>query len=332
LRFEYVVARILAENGFEIITSNMERFDLVARRDGVVWAIEIKYYRTARAQISLVETAALRLLAFANDRDAHKAMLIVSSVVPPAIRDKLGDNYGLFLVDRSDLVRWAQQAPTLIDELRTVLEGDPSPEDASSGRPPDAARATEMLPTPRTVAPAPTIGAHLCAELHALSCGKKTWRSYEQLCERILQYLFPSDLHGWHRQARTDDGFNRFDFVCRIKSDKAFWRFLIEHLNSRYVVFEFKNYRARIKQGQVLTTEKYLFERGLRRAAIVLTRMGLDKGASAMIQGAMREHGKLILVLDDTQICAMLRMRDRGDDPADLLFDVVDYFLLSLPR
>lgn len=330
-RFEEVVARILAANGFEIVQSNMQALDLVARQQGVLWAIEIKYYRTARAQITLVETAALRLLSYSREYNAEKAMLIVSSVVPLAVRDRLGGQYGLFLVDRNDLVRWAQQAPALIDELQIVLEGDSSPEDAISGRSPDAAQATELLAAQLPM-PAPTTGASLCSELLALNGGKRTWRAYEQLCEAILQYLFPSDLHGWHKQARTDDGFNRFDFVCRIRSDNAFWRFLLEHLGTRYVLFEFKNYQARIKQGQVLTTEKYLFERGLRRVAIMLTRLGPDQGASAMIQGAMREQGKLIVVLDDAQVCLMLHMRDRGDDPSDLLFDVVDEFLIGLPR
>jgi len=51
-----------------------------------------------------------------------------------------------------------------------------------------------------------------------------------------------------------------------------------------------------------------------------------------MIQGAMREHGKLMLVIDDDQVCKMLHMKDKGDDPTDLLFDVADEFLLSLPR
>ncbi|KZX67390.1 hypothetical protein A3724_11155 [Alcanivorax sp. HI0033] len=78
-----------------------------------------------------------------------------------------------------------------------------------------------------------------------------------------------------------------------------FWSFLVEHLNSRYIIFEFKNYVGKIKQGQVLTTEKYLLERGLRKVAIILTRAGADKNALKMMQGAMREHGKLMLAVDD---------------------------------
>ncbi|WP_038490995.1 hypothetical protein [Collimonas arenae] len=106
----------------------------------------------------------------------------------------------------------------------------------------------------------------------------------------------------------------------------------MDHLHSRYILFEFKNYREKIKQGQILTTEKYLLEKGLRKVAIVLSRRGADENAFKMTQGAMRESGKLILVLDDDQVCNLLESRQRGDDPSDLLFDMADKFLLGLPR
>jgi hypothetical protein len=46
----------------------------------------------------------------------------------------------------------------------------------------------------------------------------------------------------------------------------------------------------------------------------------------------MRESGKLILILNDTQICQMLEMKEKGSDPTDFLFEITDSFLLSLPR
>jgi hypothetical protein len=36
--------------------------------------------------------------------------------------------------------------------------------------------------------------------------------------------------------------------------------------------------------------------------------------------------------LRDDQVCEMLHMKENGEDPADLLFDAADEFLLSLPR
>ena len=82
----------------------------------------------------------------------------------------------------------------------------------------------------------------------------------------------------------------------------------------------------------MLTTEKYLLERGLRKVAIMFTRLGADRNAISMMQGAMREHGKLILALDDEAVCKMLHMKEQGEDPTDFLFELTDDFLLSLPR
>jgi hypothetical protein len=329
-RFERVVLRIVRANDFAIDPASEESADFIGRWHDATWIVEVKYYRTARAQVSLLETAAARLVDFVTQREAGKGMLVVSSVIPGPVRTALEEKYGLAFVDRTDLFLWAERFPETLDELHAILEDDDGPEDARSGRDPNAARFKGM-PRRSTTRPI-TTGADLCRELGGLQRGKKMWRSYESLCERILRYLFPSDLHGWHKQKRTDDGINRYDYVCRIRSAKAFWRFLIENLNSRYVLFEFKNYSARVKQGQVLTTEKYLLERGLRRVAILITRAGADKGATAMIQGAMREHGKLVLVIDDAHVCEMLHMRDRGEDPSDALFDLADEFLLTLPR
>ena len=103
-------------------------------------------------------------------------------------------------------------------------------------------------------------------------------------------------------------------------------------MESRYVVFEFKNYFSYVKQGQVLTTEKYLWKKALRSVAFLISRKGPDKNAFLMTQGAMREHGKLIVNLTDEDLCKMLEMKDSGDDPSDYLFDLADDFLLRLPR
>ena len=120
--------------------------------------------------------------------------------------------------------------------------------------------------------------------------------------------------------------------MCRIKPHRQFWKFLVYHLNSLYIIFEFNNYAEPISQGQVLTTEKYLLERGLRRVAIILARRGANESALKMAQGAMREHGKLILVIDDKIVKSMLALLDSGADPSDCLFDLADEFLLTLPR
>lgn len=332
--FEDLVRRILEANNFSVTKNNIRGdrgFDLLADFGNERWAIEIKYYRTARAQPSLIDAAAVRVASNGVAAQVKKGMLVVSCILPAELRESLEQKFSITLVDQVDLRIWCSSHPELAEELDALLEANPSA--------PQATRLTRDDPTrsSKPLAGVPsqsrdTRGTELCQELKSIKKGKVSWAQYEEVCERILKYLFPNDLHGWHSQKRTDDGLNRYDYVCRVRPTTEFWKFVIDHLDSRYVLFEFKNYSGRIKQGQVLTTEKYLLERGLRRMAIIMTRVGAEPHAVAMTQGAMREQGKLMLIVNDEKVCEMLHMKERGEDPTDCLFEIADNFLLTLPR
>lgn len=103
-------------------------------------------------------------------------------------------------------------------------------------------------------------------------------------------------------------------------------------MNCQYIIFECKNYTKEIKQGQILTTEKYLFPKALRSVSIIFTRIGADDNAIKMAEGALRENGKLILVVTDEHVCEMLHAKDNANDPSDILFNLADEFFMRLNR
>jgi hypothetical protein len=330
-QFENFVFELLKSNRFTVSRPpNLSPgIDFDAKQLEDTWAVEVKYYRTKRAQQSLIERAAARLLACARDANYTKAMLVLSSYLDPELRESLEKRFSILFIDRVDLSIWATQAPHLVDLLASLLGEAASSEHKRKESPIDpginlADNTLLSLPSPE--------GENLCQELCALQEGKKNWRRYEVLCERILRYLFSNDLTGWHRQKRTDDGLNRYDLICRLMPTTNYWTFVDGRLSSRYVLFEFKNYSASIKQGQVLTTEKYLFPCALRCLGIILSRKGADKAANLVIAGAMRESGKMILVLDDDTVCRLLRAKDNGDDPSDIMFQITDDFLMTINR
>lgn len=333
-QFERLTQRILELHEFKIRKYEVRGdagYDLEATLGSDRWAIEVKFYRTSRAQTALIEAAATRLMRNAGISETTKGMLVVSCILPTELRQVLEGIFSVTFIDRIDLKSLASTSPKLVEELEALLETEVSSvfELYQLRKDPlSHARPLNALPAP----PAESQGTTLCTELREVEKGKKGWKVYEATCEKVLRYLFPSDLYGWHPQKRTDDGLNRYDFVCRVRPTTEFWRFVIEHLDSRYVLFEFKNYSGKIKQGQILTTEKYLLQRGLRRVAVIFSRSGADSHAIAMAQGAMREQGKLMLILDDDAICQMLHMKESGSDPSDCLFDLADEFLLRLPR
>ncbi|MBI6899496.1 restriction endonuclease [Pseudomonas putida] len=332
--FEDLARSILEANNFDVTRNRLrgdQGFDLLANLGNESWAIEVKYYRTARAQPALIDAAAARLEINGITAQAGKGMLIVSCFLPGKLREALEQKYSITFVDQVDLRNWCASRPDLAEKLDSLLEANPSEPQATHPTRDDPTQGSKLLKG-MPLQPHDTRGTELCNELRSIKKGKAAWAKYEKVCEKILKYLFPNDLHGWHSQMRTDDGLNRFDYICRVRPTTEFWKFVIDHLDSRYVLFEFKNYTQEIKQGQILTTEKYLLERGLRRMAIIMTRLGADEHAIAMTQGAMREHGKLMLIVDDEKICKMLHMKERGEDPTDCLFEIADNFLLTLPR
>ena len=123
-----------------------------------------------------------------------------------------------------------------------------------------------------------------------------------------------------------------YDTVCRVVPKHDLWKMVIDQFNSRYIIFEYKNYGARIKQGQIYTTEKYLFRPALRAVAIIVSRLGPDPNALAACRGALREHGKLILNLSIDDVCDMLHEKDRQNDPNSILMSKLDEMLMKLER
>lgn len=145
-----------------------------------------------------------------------------------------------------------------------------------------------------------------------------------------LKYIFERELVAWAPQKKSNSGLSIFDLIARINSEHDFWRAIVNHFQSRYVVFEFKNYRKRIKQGQILTTEKYLYRTALRSTAMIISKVGADRNAMALCRSVLREHGKLIINLTVDDVCAMLRMRDKAADHNGLLTEYVDKMLMEL--
>ncbi len=334
-QFEKCILDVFSNQGFTpryLQNQGDVGFDFVLTLNEIPqYAVEVKYYKSSQPKSLLIKTSAKRLLNAAKSQNISKAILVISSNIAIELREELENDYQITIVDRVDLLMMSSNHPELNDKLRSLMETDEPVEGESAAvveRIIDSDRNTETIPEAETT----SRGNDLCLELSCISKGKKSWRTYEKKCEEILKYLFDRDLNGWHGQKRTDDGLNRYDLICRVKPLSEFWSFIIEDLGSRYVLFEFKNYVGRIKQGQVLTTEKYLLKKALRSVAFIVSRKGADKNALLTTQGAMREHGKLMIMLSDEDLCEMLDMKDKGDDPADYLFELVDNFLMGLPR
>ena len=80
------------------------------------------------------------------------------------------------------------------------------------------------------------------------------------------------------------------------------------------------------------TTEKYLYEKALRKVAIIVSRKGADINAKKAARGSLRESGKLIICLSDENINKLINMKNNKEDPGDYLEGLLDDMLMDLEK
>ena len=174
----------------------------------------------------------------------------------------------------------------------------------------------------------------LIKEMELCQAGRLTFTKYEKLCYKLLKNAFSDDLALWREQQKSNKDLYRFDLLCRIKdgNQKTFWSILERYFNSKYVIFEFKNYSERITQKEIYTTERYLYAKALRSVAIIVSANGYEENAYWAAKGSLRENGKLIMLFDTKDLIAMNKMKIEQEDPANYLLDRLDDLLLNLEK
>ncbi len=342
LRFESLVQDILSRHFRVQALAKPEnlsdlfgpRFDFIIL--GPQIAVEVKYTSSSAASNSLIQRAISQLSDAMKSGAAQSGIVIVSSSVG------LGDLLG---VRSNELRVWGlEELLFLCGEdlgLRDRLEGFIKealpffnrqtlrerrvPTNFKEIRP-----SVEFVEVTDSFRPRPV--RNFCRELRDLKCGDRNWRKFELISSGAIKYCLDDHLARWSEQKRTDTGRSVYDMVAAISSVHDFWQMIRRDFRTAYTVFEFKNYCKPISQTQIYTTEKYLYANALRSVAFLLCREGASNNALAAAKGALREHGKLIVCFTLNDLCEMVKLKDRGDEPTSVLMDIVDELLIKLER
>nr|WP_198467695.1 hypothetical protein [Pseudorhizobium flavum] len=182
--------------------------------------------------------------------------------------------------------------------------------------------------------------------MEKLPKGRKSSRKYEILCLEILNYLFEGSLVNPTEQKHTQDGLNIFDIIYSINpiARHPIWDAIARDFPARIIMFECKNYGHPVGPMQVFTTERYMSVPARRSICFLLTRLKPSKNAHLAAHAAMRDSGKMIILLDDQDLRQMLKLKDeqslleRGNDawfmqdPSVHLEALIYRFLSSLGR
>lgn len=304
---------------------------IISKEDSFLYYTQVKYFKSSRITKVMINKIASRLANSHKEED--KYLLIVASDLPIEIKEFIKKQYKIAILDISNILYLVQYDDCLNKEIRALMNdtviniNNIVPEENN-----ELSHLFQPLKDKSEINTEDVYSQSLINEFEKLSTGKVTARKYEELCTRTLKYLFEEYLAGWVEQNNTVDDLHRMDLICRVKRGNEFWDFIKENLNSRYVLFEFKNYTNQIKQTQVYTTEKYLYNTALRTVCFLISRKGASDSAQKAISGILRETGKVIIPLSDQDMVNLLRCKNEGQLPEDYLSDLLDGLLMKLSK
>jgi hypothetical protein len=350
--FEKLCKLILEYRGLKIVNTALKLdrvyYDYYVTRDGKQGYVEIKLYRSTRIPPDTLRRAAELLNTILN-KESASLLLIVSTDVQESLKKELYDKYKVHVWDIRTLFHLTIDNADLYHSLSAIFvkatnqqAGELSIVDTN--KPEDfVTKFIDSSPLQNSsIVEIEKIGEKLCKELEKIERGNygdyedeeksALARQYEVKCSEIIKYLFEDDLEILKEQNHTDGNLHIFDLICRIASQHNFWQDLSKDFHTRYIIFEYKNYEKKIKQGQIYTTEKYLFTKALRSIGFIISREGPDKNAQIAAKGALRENGKLIVNLTDNDLCEMLKLKDNSDDYTEVLIKKIDDMLIKITR
>jgi hypothetical protein len=167
--------------------------------------------------------------------------------------------------------------------------------------------------------------------LLACPAGLAGWREFEETALGALEYLFVPPLTKPIVQPRTYSGIDRRDavFPNRNLDGGSHWTQLLRELNARMVLVEFKNYDTEgIGKDEVNQTRYYL-TKPMGKLAILVTNKPPGDAAHVKRNTIFSQDGTVILFVTTDHLLEMLDIKERGEDPADLIMDAVERFYLQ---
>lgn len=319
------------EDGFEFERNPQIKdviYDFKVSSHNQTILFELKLYNSYSVILSRIYSVCNHLSVL---KDEGIPVLVVANEVSDSIKNECSEKYGVHLWDVGNLLWLFEEYPELKSEFVAFLD---YAIDSVEAKPP-AFNIVTKLSADAEIKSNSNNDAIWKQKLSNIEPGKESFREYEDVCVEILKYVLGDYLTLWKKQQSSNDGLYRFDLCCKIKSgtNQEFFDTIKNYFNTKYIVFEFKNYKDAIGQKEIYTTEKYLYEKALRKVAIIISRKGADDQAMKAVKGSLRETGKLIICLSDQDLLDMINIKKEGEqEPADLLVNLLDELLVHLEK
>jgi hypothetical protein len=168
----------------------------------------------------------------------------------------------------------------------------------------------------------------LLDRLSACPRGKPGWREFEDIGIEVFTFLFVPPLSNPKIKSRTVSGMNIRDaiFPNRNFDHNRGWGLLLREVDARMVLVEFKNYdKTHVTKEEVMQADNYLTKL-MGRLGLVVCNDPPGKSAKTQRNRAFEDHKKVILFVTRDHLREMLFIKERGEDPADLIVDILEDF------
>lgn len=323
-KFEELFRQYLKQQGGEIQeSSDGTDIDFTYTYEGSRVYFNLKFYNSDFLMKQNLQKLCSRL-SKKERPDGGSLILVVANIVSDEIKKSCKAEFGIFIWDIRNLLWLFEEISVIKNELIALLNYSVESIDLERPVPPVFDNSEEK-----------TENCSLKEKLQRIKPGLEQYQQYEDVCVEILKYVLGDYLTLWDVQEKTNNGMYRFDLCCKIKSgtNQDFFNMVQQYFNTKYIVFEFKNYNEQITQKEIYTTEKYLYEKALRRVAVIISRKGADENALAAARGSLRETGKLILCLSDKDIMDLIDIKDKNEQSTgNFLEAMLDDLLIHLEK
>lgn len=300
--------------------------DIIATKNKENYAFEVKTYRTKYVSSSLIERSA-HIFSGSMQKVAKinfKPIMITNCRVDLTLKEEILSKTKIEIWDISNLIYLCDNSSDLIQKL-SLYSSFPILDIK-------AEKTLSYNDIQENVSKVKIESKYHKYEELFNQCkpGKEDEKKYEEICESAIKYLFKTEFFQISSQHSTNDNIFRMDMISSLKGTTEFWKFLMQFFNTKFVVFEFKNYSEEISQNLIFITEKYLYPAALRNVAFIISRYGLDKNANLIVDSKIKDEKKLIISLTDKDILIMIALKEEGKEPSDYLLEKVEKMLMSL--
>ena len=170
----------------------------------------------------------------------------------------------------------------------------------------------------------------LLDRLTSCARGRAACYDYQKLVGEALQYLFCPPLSNPFSEFSDEFGINRPDLVFPNYAVEGFWSYMRARYQADYIVVDAKNYSRAVDKKDVLQVGNYIKAHGAGLFGLICCRGTQNRGCYHTQREQWAIYGKLIVVIDDADLEAMIEAKRVDGIPEQVLQQKIESFRLRM--